>query len=112
MKELSEQSGVRFLVHDLRRSCGNRLWRRGVPIETIAMILRHKDSGTTFKAYIGVQSDDMRKAIDSLSGSPPEDLALSLEDVPREKLQEVLEQLLELTRKSCPIGPSQTWRFG
>lgn len=71
MEELSYQSGVLFKTHDLRRTCGNRLWRKDVPIETIAMLLRHKDCGVTFRAYIGVQSDDMREAMDLLAEPMP-----------------------------------------
>lgn len=67
MDYLSDKVGVRFRFHDLRRTLGNRLWRLGKKIETIAKILRHEDSGVTFRAYIGVDADDMREALDSLS---------------------------------------------
>jgi integrase len=108
MRKLSEQAGIAFKTHDLRRTCGNRLWRRGVPIETIAMILRHEDSGTTFKAYIGVQADDMRDAMDKLSEASKPDMSVALEDPTKVKrLQEVLEELLRLTGKTGPSGLSQ-----
>lgn len=69
-RSLSKDLGVRFTLHDLRRTCGNRMWRRGVPIETIAMVLRHEDCGVTFKAYIGVDSANMRDALMSLNPCP------------------------------------------
>jgi len=64
---LSERMKLRFGMHDLRRTLGHRLHRRGWPIETIAKILRHEDCGQTFRAYIGVDSCEMRAALDSLT---------------------------------------------
>ncbi|MGD0817783.1 MAG: site-specific integrase [Methanomassiliicoccales archaeon] len=108
MENLSEQSGIKFKTHDLRRTCGNRLWRRGVPIETIASILRHEDCGTTFRAYIGVQSDDMRAAMDKLSDPPEEDMTVVLEGPAKDlRVQELLEELLVLTGKTGPSRRSQ-----
>jgi integrase len=69
LREVSESSGVRFTPHDLRRTLGNRLWRKGVDVETIAKILRHEDSGITFRAYIGLDADDMRGAMRKLCPS-------------------------------------------
>lgn len=63
---LSEEIGIKFRMHDLRRTLGNRLWRRGHPLELIAKILRHESSLTTLRAYIGVDANDMRSALDSL----------------------------------------------
>lgn len=70
MKELSERTKVHFRAHDLRRTLGNRLWRRGVDLETIAKILRHEGSTITLKAYIGTDSNDMRDAMRKLCPSP------------------------------------------
>ena len=111
MVTLSDLSGIKFQVHDLRRTCGNRLWRRGWKIETIATILRHEDSGTTFRAYIGVDSDDMRSALDSLPGAAPaqpdgfgfEQEAKSTTD----RIRELAEELLKLTGSPCPLPQSQ-----
>ncbi|MCE5255132.1 MAG: tyrosine-type recombinase/integrase [Actinomycetia bacterium] len=69
--ELSKVVGVLFSMHDLRRTLGNRLWKRGVPIETIAKVLRHEDCGMTFRAYIGVDSSNMRDALNSLNETRP-----------------------------------------
>jgi integrase len=72
MKELSSKLGTKFTMHDLRRTLGNRLWRRGVPIETIAKLLRHEDCGVTFKAYIGVDACNMRDALNALNKTRPD----------------------------------------
>lgn len=70
-KELSARIGVSFRFHDLRRTLGHRLHVRGVPIETIAKILRHEDCGQAFRAYIGIDSNEMRTALDSLCPGEP-----------------------------------------
>jgi len=62
LKQISEASGVRFAPHDLRRTFGNRHWRAGTPIETIARLMGHESVDMTFKAYIGVQMEDMLSA--------------------------------------------------
>ena len=75
---LSEISGVDFEPHDLRRTFGNRHWRAGTPIETIAKLLGHESIGMSFKAYIGVDADDMMEAQRKLAqsaSSHPESVA-------------------------------------
>ncbi|MDD3531677.1 MAG: tyrosine-type recombinase/integrase [Candidatus Pacebacteria bacterium] len=62
IRKVSVRAGIRFAPHDLRRTFGNRHWRAGTPIETIAKLMGHETIGTTFKAYIGVAHDDMRAA--------------------------------------------------
>ena len=54
VREMSSKVRIHFRAHDLRRTLGNRLCRRGVDLETIAKILRHEGSTTTLRAYIGV----------------------------------------------------------
>lgn len=70
MQRLSEASGIRFTCHDLRRTFGNRHWRIGTPIETIAALMGHETIDQTFKCYIGVQFSDMREAQLKLCPSP------------------------------------------
>jgi integrase len=62
MTHLSEISKVQFAPHDLRRTFGNRHWKIGTPIETIAKLLGHESVNMTFRAYIGVQMGDMLTA--------------------------------------------------
>lgn len=61
-RSLSEKAQVYFEPHDLRRTFGHRHWRAGTPIETIAKLMGHESVDQTFRAYIGVQMDDMLAA--------------------------------------------------
>jgi integrase len=62
LEALSDMAKVEFRPHDLRRTFGNRHWRAGTPIETIARLMGHESVDMTFRAYIGVQMDDMLRA--------------------------------------------------
>lgn len=66
LNALSEASGIRFRPHDLRRTYGHRLHVLGIPIETIARLLRHETIDQSFRCYIGIQSDELRDAQDRL----------------------------------------------
>jgi integrase len=70
MAQLSEQSGIRFRAHDGRRTCGHRMHRAGVPIETVAKVLRHETIDQAFKCYIGIQWDETLNALDRLQPCP------------------------------------------
>lgn len=59
---LSKQLGFHFSNHTLRRTFGRALYRAGVPVATIAKILGHESTEVTLR-YIGVDLDDMRKAM-------------------------------------------------
>lgn len=63
---LSEASGIHFRPHDLRRTYGHRLHMLGIPIETIARLLRHETINQSFRSYIGITSDELREAQDRL----------------------------------------------
>lgn len=67
---LSEASGIYFRPHDLRRTYGHRLHLAGVPIETIAKLMRHDSINQSFRAYIGILGDELREAQDRLSRDP------------------------------------------
>ncbi|HUV24136.1 MAG TPA: site-specific integrase [Methanomassiliicoccales archaeon] len=68
MKPLFESVGYGHLtVHDLRRTFGNRHWKAGTPIETIAKLMGHESVNQTFRAYIGIQFGDMQNAQENLS---------------------------------------------
>lgn len=59
---LSMQLGFHFSNHTLRRTFGRALYRAGIPVPTIAKILGHDSTEVTLR-YIGVDLDDMRKAM-------------------------------------------------
>lgn len=59
---LSAKLGFHFSNHTLRRTFGRALYRAGVPVATIAKILGHDSTEVTLR-YIGVDLDDMRKAM-------------------------------------------------
>ncbi|MDW5563916.1 MAG: site-specific integrase [Methanomassiliicoccus sp.] len=63
---LSAASGIHFRTHDLRRTYGHRLHMAGVPIETIARLMRHDTINQSFRSYIGIDADELRKAQDLL----------------------------------------------
>lgn len=60
---LSRQLGFRVTNHKGRRTFGRSLYRSGVPVPTIAKILGHDSTEVTLR-YIGVDLDDMRKAME------------------------------------------------
>lgn len=62
---LTKQLGFHFSNHTLRRTFGRTLYRAGVPVATIAKILGHESTEVTLR-YIGVDLDDMRKAMAAL----------------------------------------------
>lgn len=64
--EVSKQAAIFFRTHDQRRTFGHRLHAVGVPIETIARMMRHESINTTFKAYIGILDDEMERALEKL----------------------------------------------
>ena len=70
VNDLSEESGIRFDPHDLRRTFGNRLKRRKVPLEDIAKAMRHENPDVTFKCYIGGELDDRLETMDKLCPEP------------------------------------------
>lgn len=69
LKAAREQHGLDgdFTSHVLRHSYATRLWERGVPIETIQMLLGHASRRST-QIYLHLTKpiqDDVRKQIDS-----------------------------------------------
>ena len=55
-------SGVRFGHHTLRRTAAREWWKCGVPLETIAEMLGHRNTETTRK-YLGIRIEDQREAL-------------------------------------------------
>lgn len=76
MRKLSETVELYFRSHYLRATFGNRHWRNGEDILTIATMMRHKKSNTTFRSYIGIDQADQRGAHADRPGTWPERLPL------------------------------------
>ena len=61
--ELESLSGVEFTRHSLRRTYGQNLLNRGVPIETVSLALGHSSTLTTEKHYCRKDADLARLEI-------------------------------------------------
>lgn len=63
-RRFSERAGVKDLhIHDLRRTAGARLYRRGVCIGKVQVFLGHANLATTRKHYIHITPMDVRDAV-------------------------------------------------
>lgn len=62
VRQVSEQAGVKFAAHDMRRSFANMLEKQGVRIEDISAALRHSNLGTT-QRYLERRQDAAYKAV-------------------------------------------------
>jgi integrase len=62
VRAVSDRVGFHFSNHTLRRTWARQGWEYGVPVETLCMILGHKDTSQTLR-YIGAPIDDMRKGM-------------------------------------------------
>lgn len=59
---LKRTTGIRFSNHTLRRTFGRTLWRAGISIDTISMIMGHESTEQT-RRYIGTDMDSMQAAM-------------------------------------------------
>jgi len=57
---IRKASGVQFTMHGLRRTYGQNLLNRGVPIETVSLMLGHNSTLTTEKHYCRKDADSAR----------------------------------------------------
>ena len=53
-QEICEMAGIQFIPHDQRRTCGKRLRKAGLSIETVAKCLRQENINTAFRAHIRI----------------------------------------------------------
>lgn len=60
VKEIFADASLDAKCRDLRKTCGNRVYRLTRDVAMSAMILRHSSPGTTFRHYIGADSVEMR----------------------------------------------------
>ena len=65
LEPLRKEVGFHFCNHDLRRTCGRRLFLADVPIETVCRILGHESTVETIR-YIGINYDDMEAGLKKL----------------------------------------------
>lgn len=59
---ISEDMGIKFTPHTLRRTFGREMYHSGVRVETIAKIMGHSSTEMTLR-YIGVSLEDQRIAM-------------------------------------------------
>lgn len=71
IKETFKEIGLDAKSRDLRKTCGNRVYKLTRDIGMSAMILRHSNPGTTFKHYIGADSVEMRDVQARLAAKYP-----------------------------------------
>lgn len=64
LKPLGEVVGTHIGNHTLRRTFGRAMYRSGVEVATISRMLGHESTEQTLK-YIGVDLDDMSKAMEN-----------------------------------------------
>ncbi len=59
-KAIGKAAGIKLASHDLRATFGNRHYRAGTDILTIAAMMGHESPNQTFRSYIGINQTDMR----------------------------------------------------
>jgi site-specific recombinase XerD len=64
---VSKISGIKANPHDGRRTFGHQLHLAGVPIETIATLMRQESINTAFRSYIGITQDEQTEAMERLA---------------------------------------------
>lgn len=62
---VSDKVGFHFSFHDLRRTWARTAWEIGIPIESIAQVLGHRDTKTTLR-YIGAEIKHTREAMQKM----------------------------------------------
>jgi len=73
LKKISQRAGFHFSFHDLRRTWARQGWEYGVPVETLATILGHRDTRETLR-YIGAPVDNLRSALKTIYEKRMEDI--------------------------------------
>jgi len=62
-QKVQAQSGVKFELRTLRRTYGQNLLNRNVPIESVSIVLGHSSTRTTEKYYCRKDADSARAEI-------------------------------------------------
>ena len=79
-RQLEQRSGVRFTVHGLRRTYGQTLLDRGVPLETVSVMLGHASTTTTERHYCRKDANsamlEVNRAFERSTTSPSVNSAL------------------------------------
>jgi len=62
-KEAGDMAGLSINTHTMRKSRGKAMFDAGVPIEKIAKVLNHSDTGVTLR-YLGITQEAILKTYD------------------------------------------------
>lgn len=62
-KAVGDSLGLRLNTHSMRKSRGKALYDAGVPIEKIAKVLNHSDTGVTLR-YLGITQESVMQTYD------------------------------------------------
>jgi len=73
IKSVFEKAGIDASPRDLRKSCGNRVYKLTRDVAMSAMILRHSSPSTSFRHYIGADSVEMRDVQARLAAKYPDE---------------------------------------
>lgn len=60
MRELEKRTGIRVHPHKLRRTTATHLWKKGMPLEEIQVLLGHDDISTTL-IYTKVNAESVKQ---------------------------------------------------
>lgn len=63
LKEVGDTLGLKLNTHSMRKSRGKALYDAGVPIEKIAKVLNHSDTGVTLR-YLGITHEAVMQTYD------------------------------------------------
>ena len=75
---ISKVRPIKF--HHIRHTTATLLLKAGVPLATVQKILRHSDPRLTAEIYGHLDIDDMRKGLNTLAASLPQNMTPDLED--------------------------------
>ena len=53
-------------IHSLRHTFGSLLYKKGVDLKTISVLLGHKNVRTTEQIYVGITKEQKQNAVDVL----------------------------------------------
>ncbi len=63
IKDAGDRVGLSVNTHSMRKSRGKAMFDAGVPIEKIAKVLNHSDTGVTLR-YLGITQEDVLRTYD------------------------------------------------
>ncbi len=72
MTDLVGREGLTPHFHDLRHTAATHMLRTGIPVQTVAGILGHKNAGTTWRFYSKFLEEDAVRAMQAMNGKMTE----------------------------------------